>query len=151
MRLVFLISCLTIFIVLSMGILNGCQKTNNIKENDIQSVYPSNQREKEDLQVIEQLKKVGSDLSKPHSIEHHFTVYGDKKKADGAISELKSQDYEVVDIEEGVDNGQKYYYFDAIKSIMVKPDIIFTQTSAMEEIAEKYDIVYDGWGCMTVK
>lgn len=48
-------------------------------------------------------------------------IYGDKKKADGAISEL------------------------------VKPEIISSQTYTMEEIADKYDIEYDGWGCMVVK
>lgn len=151
MRSFVIIFCTLLTAIIFVVILQGCQKSNHSKESSSQLVQPSNKREKEDIQVIELLKKAGSDLSKPHQIEHHFCVYGDKDKAYEAILQLKSQEYEIVDIEEGIDKGKKYYYFDAIKSSMVKPEIIFAQTLTMEEIAEKYDIVYDGWGCMVVK
>jgi len=129
---------------------NDSSKSNDVS-NGNELVKPKNPRDKYDIQVIDQLKKAGSDLSKEHEIEHHFVIYGDKKKADGAISELVKQNYKVTELEEDQDNGESYYFFDAIISSMVKPEIISSQTYTMEKIADKYDIEYDDWGCMVVK
>ncbi|QAA32304.1 ribonuclease E inhibitor RraB [Clostridium manihotivorum] len=104
------------------------------------------ERERLYLDTIKALKNAGSDLSKPHHIEHHFAVMHNCNITKMAES-LKNEGYEVSEVyEETKEHGEKYYYFDGCKYCLVEPNIIFAESKRMTEIAAAFNEVYDGWG-----
>lgn len=109
------------------------------------------EREKMDLDTINALKKAGSDLSKPHNLEHHFVVENLQIAMD-ISNVLKNDGYEISDTIEGKnDNGNVYYYFDIVKPFIMKPEHVFKESEKMAVIAKKYGILYDGWGTTVVR
>lgn len=109
------------------------------------------EREKSDLEVIEELKNAGSDISKLHYIEHHFIVENQEniiKMSD----DLKKEGYEVSEVYEELDEeGKKYFFFDGFKACMIESNVIFEETRIMTEIVLSYNEIYDGWGTNIVK
>jgi regulator of RNase E activity RraB len=104
------------------------------------------EREALDLDTIKALKNAGSDLSKPHYIEHHFTVI-DKCNIAKITEILKNKGYEVSEVYEEIDkSGRKYFFFDGCKYCLVEPKIIFQESKEMSELAISFNEVYDGWG-----
>lgn len=113
---------------------------NNNKQVRVGETKPKNERE------------AGSNFSKAHNIEHHFFFYEAEAKAEDAIEELKIQGYELTELAKDKDlDGEEYFYFAAIKPLMIEDQVIFDETYGMEEIAKRYKIEYDGWGCEVVK
>ena len=103
-------------------------------------------REQFDLRTIKAIIDQGANLSKPHSIEHHFIVTNEQNIA--KMSEiLKREGYEVYGACEDIDeDGKKYFFFDACKVCLIEPNTIFAQTKQMTEIASSFKESYDGWG-----
>lgn len=109
------------------------------------------QREKLDLLTIEALRDKGSDLSKPHYLEHHFVVtkeYNITKITDT----FKREGYEISQVLDTLDeDGEKYYFFDVCKYCLVQPNTIFEESKKMTEIALSFNEFYDGWGTNIVE
>jgi regulator of ribonuclease activity B len=103
-------------------------------------------REVLDKQVLNELRRVGSNFAKPHDLEHHFVVYNDSI-INFLTDELKSNGYSISQIGQLNDsNGVNYLFFDAIKPTLLKEQIIFNESSYMTVLAKKYAVLYDGWG-----
>ncbi len=108
------------------------------------------QRRANDLLVIQALGNAGSDLSKPHSLEHHF-VCQTRELAEPALAWGIAEGYEASPVTEAEFEGREYVYFDLVKSTVPAIENITPQTTAMLEIAARHEIEYDGWGCAVVK
>lgn len=108
-------------------------------------------REKKDREVLRELSKAGSDLSKPHRIEFHFVGY-DEAKVMALAEEGRKAGYSVSSIDSMADkDARKYWYFDLIQDVIPTPKNIFGHTAVMAKLAKKYAVEFDGWGCLVVK
>jgi regulator of RNase E activity RraB len=103
-----------------------------------------------DEQVIRVLADAGSDLSRPHSLEHDF-VCPNRAAAEPVVAWGRAAGYEPSPISDGEWKGRAYAYFDLVKSTVPKIANITPQTTSMLEVAEWYGIEYDGWGCEVVR
>ena len=108
-------------------------------------------REKKDREVIRELAKAGSDLSKPHRIEFHFVGY-DEAKVVALAEEGRKAGYSISSIDSMVDkNARKYWYFDLVQDVIPAEKNVFAHTAVMAKLAKKYAVEFDGWGCLIVK
>jgi regulator of RNase E activity RraB len=127
--------------LLAMVIFQGCiQGVNNRTASlDLE------QQKKAEMEVIAALKDNGSDLSKPHLMEHHFITY-DQSDGVRLVEWGKERGFQVSKIEEGVWEGKKYFYFDLTKLRIPTVENIISDTKVMLEVASKFNCEYDGWG-----
>jgi len=95
-----------------------------------------------DQQVLDQLKKAGSDLSKPHNIEF-FLYFPKEASADQAAKEIKVE-VDNVNVQLGAD--KKNWLCFGTKRMVPKHDALVRLRRIFNDIAAKYDGVYDGWG-----
>ncbi|MDX2109037.1 MAG: ribonuclease E inhibitor RraB [Verrucomicrobiota bacterium] len=108
-------------------------------------------RLKKDREVLKALANAGSDLSKPHEIEFHFVGY-DEAKISAVSTEGKQMGYRVSKIDSLTDKkGQKYWYFDLIQSVVPSEKNVFSHSAVMTALGKKYDVEFDGWGCLIVE
>ena len=107
------------------------------------------QREK-DKQVIEALKRTGSNMKKPHMIEHHF-ITPSRENAQQLADWGKKNGFQVSEVLEGEYEVEKYWYFDLIKPTVPTIGNISEDTSLMLHLANRFNCEYDGWGCMVEK
>jgi len=103
-----------------------------------------------DEQVLRALVDAGSDLTKPHVLEHHF-VCADGAAAKPVVVWAAAAGYEASRVSEGKSKGHRRAYFDLVKRTVPTMANITSQTTTMLELAAKYGINYDGWGCEVVK
>lgn len=103
-----------------------------------------------DEQVLRALADAGSDLSKPHSLEHHF-VCPNRAAAQPVVAWGIAAGYQTSEVVDGEFEGRKYSCFDLIKSTVPTISIITAETSAMLAAAARHGVEYDGWGCEVVK
>mmetsp|Transcript_55517 Transcript_55517/g.176293 ORF Transcript_55517/g.176293 Transcript_55517/m.176293 type:complete len:138 (-) Transcript_55517:226-639(-) len=97
-------------------------------------------------ETIEALTEDGSDVSLPHTIEHHFAS-SDFDALEKAAVDVFKAGFEVSDAEEMVlDDGGTVFCFDA--SVEKKLDIkaFNADTDKLLAIADKHKVYYDGWG-----
>ena len=116
----------------------------------METAQQKQKREQLDVDTISALKEAGSDLSKPHPLEHHFVVE-ELKIAQEVAKELQKDGYQISEILDGDDEGDIYYFFDAIKPCIVQPEIVFQESEKMTLLAKKYHVFYDGWGTKVIK
>ena len=107
------------------------------------------QREK-DEQTIKALANAGSDLSKPHSLEHHFNCRT-RAAADAVLAWGDTGGYQPSPMSEGEFKGREDVYFDLVKSTVPTIENITAETTAMLKVAAKHGVEYDGWGCEVVE
>jgi regulator of RNase E activity RraB len=108
-------------------------------------------REKKDREVIRELSKAGSNLSKPHRIEFHFVGYVEAKVM-ALADEGRKAGYSVSSVDSMADkDARKYWYFDLIQDVVLTERNIFGHTAMMTKLANKYGVEFDGWGCLIVK
>ena len=103
-----------------------------------------------DEQVVRALADAGSDLSRPHALEHHF-VCPNRVAAEPVVAWGRAAGYEPSQVSDGEFEGRKYAYFDLVKKTVPTLANITSQTTAMLEAAARHGIEYDGWGCEVVK
>ncbi len=103
-----------------------------------------------DQLVIRALADAGSDLSKPHALEHHF-VCGNPGAAEMVVAWGRAAGYEPSPVSKGKFERRCYTYFDLVKKTVPTIENITPQTTAMLEAAAKHGIEYDGWGCNVVR
>ncbi|GAB6261403.1 ribonuclease E inhibitor RraB [Photobacterium sp. R1] len=107
------------------------------------------EQKEETREIIESLLEDGSDPDALYSIEHHFSA-DTFAQLEGAAAEAFKMGYEVMDAEEleldPEDGGGKVVCFDAVMESALDAELIDEQVLKLVELAQKYNIDYDGWG-----
>lgn len=103
-----------------------------------------------DEQVIRALAEAGSNMSKPHSLEHHF-VCPSREAAGPVVAWGKASGYQSSEVIDDEFEGRRYVYFDLVMSTVPTIAEVTMHTSAMLEIAARHGVEYDGWGCEVVE
>lgn len=117
------------------------------QQDDYLSVEDFLEIQKEDTrEIIQALLEDGSDPEALYEIEHHFFAE-DFDKLEKAAVEAFKMGFEVLEAEEAEDeDGSKLLCFDATMQSALDPAAIDAQVEKLVNLAEKYDIIYDGWG-----
>lgn len=103
------------------------------------------QREETRL-VIEELLEDGSDPDALYTIEHHLSA-DDFESLEKVAVEAFKLGYEVTDPEElELDGGEIVICCDAISECALNAELIDTQVEQLMDLAEKFEVEYDGWG-----
>lgn len=123
--------------------------TNNDQsmQDDYLSVEELIEFQKEETRdIIAALIEDGSDPDALYDIEHHLFAE-DLEVLQEAVIEAFKMGFEVLEAEETEDeDGQKVLCCDAIMQSALDPLLIDEQVAKLVDLAEKYDIIYDGWG-----
>jgi regulator of RNase E activity RraB len=140
-----------------MGIFSFLSRASGDEPNDKSSANPVEtkqeeaQRHTKDKQTIKALRDAGSDLTRPHTLEHHFVTY-ERSKADAVLADKLAVGYKVSKISSLKDEtGKTYWYFDLIKAVVPTDQNIFAESLRMTTLEKKYGVLYDGWGCEVEK
>ncbi|NAW70246.1 ribonuclease E inhibitor RraB [Vibrio sp. V27_P1S3P104] len=116
-------------------------------DDDYLSVEAFIEMQKEETrEIIQALLDDGSDPEALYEIEHHF-FSEDFDKLEKAAVEAFKLGFEVLEAEEAEDEeGNKLLCFDATMSSVLNPQAIDEQVEKLVNLAEKFDVIYDGWG-----
>ncbi|MGX9419421.1 ribonuclease E inhibitor RraB [Vibrio sp. WJH972] len=100
----------------------------------------------ETREIIQALLEDGSEADSLYDIEHHLFAESFEKLEKAAIEAFK-MGFEVQEAEETEDeDGNQLFCFDATVESTLDPEAIDEQVSKLIDLAEKFDIIYDGWG-----
>jgi regulator of RNase E activity RraB len=103
-------------------------------------------QKEETREIIRALLEDGSDPDALYEIEHHLFAE-DFLQLEKAVVEAFKMGFEVLEAEETQDEtGNPLYCCDAIMQSVLNAELIDTQVEKLIQLAEKYDIIYDGWG-----
>jgi regulator of RNase E activity RraB len=130
--------------------LSSVHNPSQTKEAPVISQAELDKQKRGDTEVISALKRTGSDLSKPHQIEHHFvcpTPDSAKRIREWGIS----QGLTTSELLDGEHEGQRYFFFDFIIPTVPTIENIFADTGRFCQLAADHGASYDGWGCLVVK
>ena len=100
-----------------------------------------------DAQVLDQLKRYGSDLSKPHQLEF-FLYFPTEADAQKAAEQIRAKSFEVK--VERAAQGESWLCF-ATKTMLPELKAIQNITIQFNEIAKRFGDNYDGWGSPIVE
>ena len=107
------------------------------------------QREETRL-IIEELLEDGSDPDALYTIEHHFSA-DDFDALEKMAVEAFKLGYEVTEPEElEVEEGDTVICCDILSEGALKAELIDAQVEQLMNLAEKFDVEYDGWGAPTI-
>jgi regulator of ribonuclease activity B len=117
------------------------------QQDDYISVEELIEIQKEDTrEIIQALIEDGSDPDALYEIEHHLFAE-DFEVLEKAVVEAFKMGFEVLEAEETEDeDGQKLLCCDATMQSALNPEAIDAQAEKLIHLAEKFDIIYDGWG-----
>lgn len=99
-----------------------------------------------DIETIETLRAHGSNLEKPHLVEHHFLA-PTQTDGQGLKDWAAENGIQTSELRGGEYKGTRYYYFDLIKPTIPSIENISEDTHQMLRLANKFNCDYDGWGC----
>ncbi|WP_195764031.1 ribonuclease E inhibitor RraB [Pseudoduganella rivuli] len=102
----------------------------------------------QDAQVIESLRKNGSDFTKHHRVDYFF-VMPSEASAKAIAAELAAAGFAVQQI--GVPPKQKTWEVHVQRLQLVQVDDMQATTIAFTTLAKKYGGDYDGWGAPAAK
>ncbi|ELJ8549046.1 ribonuclease E inhibitor RraB [Vibrio cholerae] len=103
-------------------------------------------QKEETRDIIQALLEDGSDPDALYEIEHHLFAE-DFGKLEKAAVEAFKMGFEVLEAEETEDeDGNKLLCFDASMQSALDAKLIDEQVEKLVNLAEKFDIIYDGWG-----
>jgi len=116
-------------------------------EDEYLSVEELIEIQKEDTrEIIQALLEDGSDPDALYEIEHHLFAE-DFATLEKAVVEAFKMGFEVLEAEETEDeDGNKLLCCDATMESALNPEAIDAQVEKLVHLAEKFDIIYDGWG-----
>ncbi|WP_100753349.1 ribonuclease E inhibitor RraB [Vibrio salilacus] len=116
-------------------------------EDEYLSVEALIEIQKEDTRdIIQALLEDGSDPDALYDIEHHLFAE-DFNTLEKAVVEAFKMGFEVLEAEETEDeDGKKLLCCDATMESTLSAEAIDAQVEKLIHLAEKYDIIYDGWG-----
>ncbi|MEJ2765738.1 ribonuclease E inhibitor RraB [Photobacterium sp. MCCC 1A19761] len=107
------------------------------------------EQKEETRDIIAALLEDGSDPDALYSIEHHFSA-DTFEELEAAAAEAFKMGFEVMEAEElelaPEDGGGKVVCFDAVMESALNAELIDEQAEKLIQLAEKYEIDYDGWG-----
>lgn len=114
---------------------------------DYLSVEELIELQKEDTrEIIKTLMDDDSDPDALYTIEHHLAAE-DFSVLEKAVVEAFKMGFDVQEAEELEDeDGTKMMCCDAVVDSPLDAEIIDMQVEKLVHLAEKYDIIYDGWG-----
>ncbi|WP_018983353.1 ribonuclease E inhibitor RraB [Salinimonas chungwhensis] len=97
-------------------------------------------------ETMDALLEDGSQTDADYSIEHHFAGQDFDQLEKAAVDAFKAG-FEVSDAEEVyLDDGGTAFCFDAIIERKLSRDYLDKDVETLLHIADKHDVVYDGWG-----
>lgn len=97
-------------------------------------------------ETIAALTDDGTDLSLPHTIEHHLASKNFDLLEKAAVDAFKAG-FEVTDAEEMLlDDGGTVFCFDAVVEKKLDADVFNQDVDKLLVIADKHKVHYDGWG-----
>jgi len=103
------------------------------------------QREETRL-IIEELLEDGSDPDALYTIEHHFSA-DDFESLEKLAVEAFKMGYEVTEPEElEMEEGETVICCDILSEGALKAELIDAQVEQLMDLAEKFEVEYDGWG-----
>ncbi|ELI0611886.1 ribonuclease E inhibitor RraB [Vibrio vulnificus] len=103
-------------------------------------------QKEETRDIIAALLEDGSDPEALYEIEHHLFAE-DFDTLEKAVVEAFKMGFEVLEAEETEDeDGNKLLCCDATMQSTLNAETIDAQVEKLVHLAEKYDIIYDGWG-----
>ncbi|MEI8632306.1 ribonuclease E inhibitor RraB [Vibrio sp. PP-XX7] len=103
-------------------------------------------QKEETLEIIRSLLEDGSDPDALYEIEHHLLAE-DFSQLEKVVVEAFKMGFEVLEAEETEDeDGNVLYCCDATMQSALDAETINLQSEKLIDLAEKYDILYDGWG-----
>ncbi|WP_273992115.1 ribonuclease E inhibitor RraB [Vibrio parahaemolyticus] len=103
-------------------------------------------QKEETRDIIAALLEDGSDPDSLYEIEHHLFAE-DFDTLEKAVVEAFKMGFEVLEAEETEDeDGNKLLCCDATMESALNAEAIDAQVEKLVHLAEKYDIIYDGWG-----
>lgn len=103
-------------------------------------------QKEETREIIQALLEDGSDPDALYEIEHHLFAE-DFNTLEKAVVEAFKMGFEVLEAEETEDeDGNKLLCCDATMESALNAEAIDAQVEKLVHLAEKYDIIYDGWG-----
>ncbi len=103
-------------------------------------------QKEETRQIIDTLLEDGSDPDALYAIEHHLASENAETLEEAAVEAFK-MGFEVLEAEETEDeDGNPMLCFDATMESALDAETIDLQVEKLINLAEKYDIIYDGWG-----
>ena len=100
-----------------------------------------------DEETLQALANAGSDLSKPHSLQHHFECQT-REEAQPVLAWGIANGYEASLVKS---DAKEDVYFDFVKGTVPTIQNITSETTAMLKLAASHGIAYDGWGCSVVR
>jgi regulator of RNase E activity RraB len=117
------------------------------QEDEYLSVEELLEIQKEDTrQIIDALLEDGSDPDALYDIEHHLFAEN-FETLEKAVVEAFKMGFEVLEAEETEDeDGNRLLCCDATMESALNAEAIDQQVEKLVNLAEKYDIIYDGWG-----
>ncbi|UGA54484.1 ribonuclease E inhibitor RraB [Vibrio sp. VB16] len=105
-----------------------------------------NIQKEETRQIIDALLEDGSDPDALYDIEHHLFAEN-FETLEQAVVEAFKMGFEVLEAEETEDeDGNRLLCCDATMESVLSAEAIDLQVEKLISLAEKYDIIYDGWG-----
>lgn len=103
-------------------------------------------QKEETRDIIQALLEDGSDPDALYEIEHHLFAESFESLEKAAVEAFK-MGFEVLEAEETEDeDGNRLLCCDATMESALNADAIDKQVEKLVNLAEKYDIIYDGWG-----
>jgi hypothetical protein len=108
-----------------------------------------------DLAVLHRLKEVGSDLSKPHTVDF-FLYFPSEEQARSAASEIEREGY-AVRINRAPTPWWRRLFSKSVwgcyvaKSMVPEEEAIIETSAWFDGIAQRFCGEYDGWGTGVVK
>ncbi len=103
-------------------------------------------QKEETRQIVDTLLEDGSDPDALYAIEHHLASENAEMLEEAMVEAFK-MGFEVLEAEETEDeDGNWMLCFDATMESALDVEVIDLQVEKLINLAEKYDIIYDGWG-----
>ncbi|WP_375751459.1 ribonuclease E inhibitor RraB [Vibrio sp. HN007] len=103
-------------------------------------------QKEETRDIIAALLEDGSEPDSLYEIEHHLFAES-FEQLEKAVVEAFKMGFEVLEAEETEDeDGNKLLCCDATMESALNAEVIDEQVEKLVHLAEKYDIIYDGWG-----
>ncbi|RKF18458.1 ribonuclease E inhibitor RraB [Alginatibacterium sediminis] len=96
--------------------------------------------------IISELLEDGSDPDASYNVEHHIAGRDFTKLEKAAVDAFKAG-FEVSDAEElELDDGGLIMCFDVLTERELKAEQIKADVALLAKIADKHQLIYDGWG-----
>lgn len=100
-----------------------------------------------DAKTLKALADAGSDLAKPHEI-NHWLYFSDEASARAAADELASTGFTVDSVEKRPDANQ--WRVLALKTVIPSLSVVEDTSAFLEELAQRHHGEYDGWETQVV-